>query len=199
MNLRPGESRVDRYVSKEMRKELAKYCLKDKNGFSVIALNEQNELMGIKLGHKVTRGDKKPFLYSPWLKHFFPIMPRRAVQWLILAKYIEKELRYHPIYAMDDIGTRSLFIGELLCVSSKARGLGLGKEMVRLSMDLARKENAEAYFACVSGIYSQKIYRDLEFIVMKELAYGDVRDNRGRPLLNDTREHKKAQNVYKKL
>ena len=42
-----------------------------------------------------------------------------------MGKDVEKELRYHPTYAMEDIGVGSLFVGELLCVSRKIRGLGL--------------------------------------------------------------------------
>lgn len=84
-------------------------------------------------------------------------------------------------------------------MSEKARGLGLGKEMVRMSIEIGRQLGCEIYSACVSGIYSQKIFRDLGFTVTKELIYEDVKDKSGRTLLNDTREHKKAQMVYLKL
>ncbi len=43
--------------------------------------------------------------------------------------------------------------------------------VVRLSMGLAVREECEAYFACISGIYSQEIYRDLGFTVLREMGY----------------------------
>ncbi len=84
-------------------------------------------------------------------------------------------------------------------VSKKARGLGLGKEMIKMSIEIGRQLGCELYFACVSGIYSQKIFRDLDFTLMKEITYEDVKDRRGKTILNDTREHKKCQTVYLRL
>lgn len=44
-----------------------------------------------------------------------------------------------------------IFVGDLLCVSSKVQGLGLGSEMVRRSMDIARERGHTHYMTCASG------------------------------------------------
>ncbi len=200
MNMTPDSSRIDRYVQKEVKKELIKSCLVGMGALSIVALDENDEVVGVKLGHKITREDKKkPFVYSKWMDYFTWAMPSKMVKWVRLGYYMEKHLRYHPSLAMEDIDVSNIFIGEVLGVSPKARGLGLGKEMMRLSMELARKHQCEAYFACVSGIYSQKIYHDLGFKVLREMIYAEVIDHKGRVFLKDTREHTKAQIVYLKL
>ncbi len=201
MNLKSGDTRTDRSVRDRMRKDLAKYCLKSESRASVLALDRDGELVGVKLAYKATAndGEEKPRHYTKWMRHFYWVLPQRTVHWNIFSYYVEEELRYHPTFAMEDIGTKSVCVGELLCVSQKVRGLGLGRELVRLSVDLARKRDSEAYFAIVSGVYSQKIYKDLGFALLREMAYEDMRDNAGRTLLNDTREHKKAQIAYYKL
>ncbi len=101
---------------------------------------------------------------------------------------------YNTVQEVDNI-----FEGMVLGVSRKARGMGLGKEMAQMSIAIARELHCEAYFVCVSGIYSQKIYRDMNFTVMKEVSYDDIKDRKGRTILNDTREHTKAQNIYMRL
>ena len=84
-------------------------------------------------------------------------------------------------------------------MSPKARGLGLGKKLTQRSMDIAAKNGCEYYFAFVTGIFSQKIYRDLGSTVMKEVVYADYKDYKGDSALGDTGVHKTGQAVNIKL
>ena len=81
----------------------------------------------------------------------------------------------------------------------RARGLGLGKKLVRKSMDIARDLGCEYYFAYLSGIFSQKIYRDLGGVLMKEVAYADYNDKWGNEVFTENGVHKTAQTMYVKL
>ena len=84
-------------------------------------------------------------------------------------------------------------------VSSKARGLGLGKKLVRRSIEIGRENNCEFYFSLLTGIYSQKIYRDLGFSSMLELKYDEHKDKYGNLVVCDGREHKSAITMNLKL
>ncbi len=71
------------------------------------------------------------------------------------------------------------------------RGMGLGFELLRLTMDVARALKCDHYFSSGSGIYSQKIFADAGFVVMRFMKYKNIVDRRNpdRRVLNDTREH----------
>ncbi len=188
---------TQRYVRKSFKKDIIdKKCLKSEGAYSIIALNSNDEVMGVKLGYTVSAGEKKhPFNYMPWLRHLYWALPKSMEEANTAMWFFEEKFRYHPNYALEDLKVKKMFEGEILGVSKKARGLGLGKEMLRMSMALAKEAKCEAYFSGVSGVYSQKIYRDMGFTVFRELLYADVKTKSGKSLLNDTREHTKLLNV----
>ncbi len=82
-----------------------------------------------------------------------------------------------------------------------ARGLGLGRELLRLSMEVAAALGCESYFSAVSNIYSQRIFSDSGFVVMRQLDYSDFVDekDRSRNLLGDMGEHNALKTVSFKL
>ena len=84
-------------------------------------------------------------------------------------------------------------------MSNKARGLGLGKKLVQRSIDIAKENDCEYYFSLLTGIYSQKIYRDLGFRQMLELRFADHKDKYGNLVVCDAREHKSAVTMNLKL
>ena len=133
------------------------------------------------------------------LKYFSRWMSRASIKGLQTADALHNTLRYDPHLAMEDQGIRKIFMGEVLSVSGSQRGMKLGTIMTLQSMELARESECEGYFAALSGIYSQKIYKDLGFSWMKELVYSDFKDENGDVILDDTREHKSAITAYKAL
>jgi hypothetical protein len=60
-------------------------------------------------------------------------------------------------------------------------------------MDLARENGCGYMYLMATGIYSQKIFRDLKFEKLNELEYKSYLDKRGKVVLDQTEEHLSAQ------
>jgi len=180
-------------------KMLVKECLK--NNTSVLALNDKDEIVGFKLGRAVAITDKKDpnMPYTTLLKHFSKMMSKATIKGMHLSDALHNTIRYDPHLAMEDQGIKKIFFGDILCVASSQRGMKLGTVMMMQSMEIAREKECEGYFAGLSGIYSQKIYKDLGFSWMKELVYADFKDKSGNIIVDDAGEHKSLVTGYKKL
>ena len=160
-----------------------------------------NHVSGFKLGGAVAMSDKKepPLPTATLLKYFSRFMSKTSIKGLLLFDALYHTLRYNPHLAMEDQGINKIFVGEILSVASSQRGMKLGTIMMMQSMELAKERECKGYFAALSGIYSQKIYKDLGFSWMKELVYSDFRDEEGNVILDDCREHKSAITAFKAL
>ena len=172
---------------------------------SILAKNREGMIVGLKSGYPVTDSDPGKSIqllrfYDYLHRAFGCLMSLKMHRIILSGKLVYDHLRYLPHYAMNDIGCQSVFVGEVLCVGRAARGMGLGKEMVKKSMEVAKdKFGCEAYFACLTGIYSQGIYAKLGFTTMREVVYEEYRDRNGDAVINDAREHKLCRTVYKML
>ncbi len=197
MGMNKTATAFQRYMRNMYKQDVvAKKCLESQAAYGIVARNASNKIMGVKLGFTVSAGDKEhEFSHLPWLRHLYWALPKSVEETNTIMWFFERKFRYHPSYALEDLKVRRMFVGEILAVSKKARGLGLGKEMLRKSMEVAKAANCEAYFSGLSSIYSQKIYKDLGFTVFREMSYKDVKSKSGKPLLNDTGEHTKVQNA----
>ena len=133
------------------------------------------------------------------MKYFSKMMSKSSIKGMHLSVALHNIVRYDPHLAMEDQGIKKIFIGDFLCVASSARGMKLGTVMTLQSMEIAKEKECEGYFALLSGIYSQKIYKDLSFSWMKEMVYANFKDNDGNIVLDDTREHKSMITAFKKL
>lgn len=92
-----------------------------------------------------------------------------------------------------------MFIGEILSVFPEAQGMGLGRELVRRSVDLAAAQGFTHYFTVASGIYSQKIFSGLGFRTTCVLEYAGFLDMHGRVVVDDAREHTCAKAMIYRL
>ena len=137
--------------------------------------------------------------YKTILKHFSKMMSKTTIKSMQTSDALHKSLRYDPHLAMEDQAIKKIFVGEMLSVAGSQRGMKLGTVMMIQSMEIAREKECEGYFAALSGIYSQKIYKDLGFSWMNELVYANFKDKDGNLILDDTREHKSLVTAYKKL
>ena len=126
-------------------------------------------------------------------------MSKASIKTLLFCDANYNTARSDPHLAMEDQGIKKIFFGDILCVASSARGMKLGTVMTLQSMEIAKEKECEGYFALLSGIYSQKIYKDLSFSWMKEMVYANFKDNDGNIVLDDTREHKSMITAFKKL
>ena len=105
-------------------------------------------------------------------------------------------VRYDKKYALEDIpNVKKFYVGHSVSVSSKARGLGIGKELIRRTMTLAKEKGCAYVYILATGIYSQAIFKSLGFTLLKEKVYEEFKDYDGTEFFCDMREHKKAQVV----
>lgn len=91
-----------------------------------------------------------------------------------------------------------IYTGLALGTARSTRGQGLGQKLLQASLDYARKEKCSHMYVFVSGIYSQRIFRNNGFTVITERRYEDFKDKQGRVLVQD-KVHKVCQVVALKL
>jgi len=170
-------------------------------GTSVIAVNDKDEIVGMKIGRAVDITDKKdPTIpTATMIKYFSKILSKRWIKFMLMGDILKDTMRYNPHMVMEDQDIKKVFMGEILAVAKSARGLKLGTALTMQSMELAKEKECEGYYAGLTGIYSQKIYRDLDFPFVKELIYAEVKDTDGKLLFDDTLEHTTMKTAYKKL
>ena len=80
-------------------------------------------------------------------------------------------------------------------VSPKARGLGLGKELINRTMALAKEKECSHVYILATSIYSQAIFKKMKFEIMNEVYYNTYKNSDGSDFFNDLREHKSVQIV----
>ena len=106
---------------------------------------------------------------------------------------------FSPNQLLSDLSSDKLFIGELLCVSKKHRGRGIGRILAAKSIELARSELCDSYAVLATSNYSQRIYKELGFDLLREAFYDAFRDEDGAKIINDHQEHKSAKCLYLNL
>ncbi len=182
---------------KDLRKFIKKECIEHEDALSVVAIdtNGNDKVVGAVLGYSVSKGKKVPYMHSAWMRPLYPVLPRKMVVGNTMGWYYENQHRAHPLQALEELKVDKMCQGEILVASKHKRGFGLGRELFRQSMELAKLRGCQAYFSVVSGIYSQKIASDLEMEVLREYDYDSMTDYRGKTILNDTLEHTKLQIV----
>ena len=60
-------------------------------------------------------------------------------------------------------------------------------------MDLAKEKGCGFAYLLATGIYSQKIFQDLQFEILAEVEYKTVLDKKGQAVVDLTDEHLSAQ------
>ena len=71
-------------------------------------------------------------------------------------------IHYSKDYCAKEVPTATkVYNGHSVSVLSEGRGKGLGKELVRRSMDLAKDNGCSHMYILATGIYSQAIFRKL--------------------------------------
>ena len=75
----------------------------------------------------------------------------------------------------------------------------LGMALTLQSIELARSKGCDCYFAILTGVYSQTIYKDLGFTWLRECTYASIRDRNGKEVLSDVGEHKSMICAFMKL
>ena len=60
-------------------------------------------------------------------------------------------------------------------------------------MNLAKESGCGFVYLLATGIYSQKIFKDLQFEILEEAEYKNFLDKRGRVVIDLAEEHPSAQ------
>ena len=155
----------------------------------------------MKIGRAVAVNDKKdPTIPTATImKYFSKIMSKRWIKFMVCNDLLKNNLHYDPHMVMEEQDIKKVFMGEILAVAKSARGLKLGTALTLQSMELAKAKECEGYFAGLTGIYSQKIYKDLDFQFVRELIYADTKDKDGNIIFDDTLEHTSLKTAFMKL
>ena len=122
-------------------------------------------------------------------------MPQKL---MILSKLDEffDIIRYGKNYAIEDFPHHTKFYhGHSVTVSPKARGLGLGKELIQQTMALGRDKGCTLVYVLATSIYSQRIFSYFKFDIVNEFEYDEFKNENGEIFFKDMREHKTAQIV----
>ena len=102
------------------------------------------------------------------------------------------ELGFDENNLMSSLGCEQLFTVAVLCVRKGARGKGLGARLVREGEIRARRRGCDCSAVIVSNLYSEKIFKKLEYKVNKEMNYKDFKDRNGKRFLQDTGVHQRV-------
>ncbi|WKY00019.1 hypothetical protein Q1695_014698 [Nippostrongylus brasiliensis] len=77
-----------------------------------------------------------------------------------------------------------IFKIEIICVAVSARGLGIAKELMRLSFEKARSEGCDWMAAVATAVASQSLFAKLGFETFFEVPFVNFREN-GQPVFRD--------------
>ena len=128
------------------------------------------------------------FLFS-WL---FPKKFKIGIDCLEFMEYG----KYGKDMAFADVPNATKFYNGLsLTVGSKARGLGLGKELIERTNAIAKEKGCSHVYIDASSKYSQAIFKKMNFEVLHETDYGGYKGKNGDEVFKDLKEHKVFQIV----
>ena len=154
-----------------------------------------NSILGCRMGEIVIRGNERDDKIPPimWIRNLpscLPI-PKKLIDTLNLVQLM-RDLRYGKQYAFEElVDTNMIYIALKVCVSPKARGLGLGSELIRRGYEMAKSTGCGYTYVLASSLYSQMIFHRLgNCQVLQEAKYEEYKyDKKGRPFLDDAQEH----------
>lgn len=191
-----GSGIINKYISSLVKKHMIDPCLKDE--VSVAAYNKDGEIIGVRLGYVFEQKmlDEEPNIR--WMASMPKwCFPKKLITLGLLMKHNDT-LRYGNEYALQDLeNCTKYYHGQSLTVTTKARGMGLGKELIKRTNQIALDKGCSHVYICATSLYSQRIFQKLSFQVLHEMPYDheDFVDKDGKPFFQDMREHKMCQVV----
>ena len=125
------------------------------------------------------------------------MVPEKLMTFACIQHFLKSpEVHYSKELAFEDIpNATKIYEGLSLTVSSKARGLGLGKELIERTNVIAKEKGCSHVYISASSVYSQAIFKKCNFQILHEAKYEGVKHKDGTELFKDMREHKTVQVV----
>ena len=112
------------------------------------------------------------------------------------AQLFMEHAKYGQDTAFEDVPNATKFYNGLnLTVGSKARGLGLGKELIERTNAIAKEKGCSHVYIVATSKYSQAIFKNLNFEVLHETDYIGFKGRNGEDLFKDMKDHKSSQIV----
>ena len=135
--------------------------------------------IGIRLG---TIFDKSQINEDPDLRWMASLpawcTPHKLITLGMTVRFLD-EAKYGKQYAFSDVPEATKFYhGHSLSVSPKARGRGLGQNLLLRSMRLAQDRGCSHVYVMATSVYSQRIFRSTGFTVLHETCYKSFKDTR---------------------
>ena len=197
-----GSGMIDRQLRNEMCNGLIKNPLSKVEiaPASIIARSTiDNSISGCRIGQIVSKQKAKNDYTSPvgWLGSlplFFSV-PKKLVG-ITNTEQLMKDLKYAKVTAFEELkDAKRIYFASNVCVSGKARGLGLGSELIKRGYDIAKKNGCGYTYIWATSIYSQNIFHKLgNCEILHEVKYEDyLYDRKGSPFMIEPREHKVSQ------
>lgn len=87
-----------------------------------------------------------------------------------------------PLHLFEKFDVDKIFDFNVLSTDSNYRKMGLGKQLIRISEDLAKKNGFKILKGDATGVYSTKILKSCGFEVIHELKYTDYLDENKQPI-----------------
>merc|ERR1739848_872652 len=123
------------------------------------------------------------------------LVPKKMMILAFLSKYF-KIVRYGKDCAFEDVPNATKFYhGLSLTTSHKARGMGIGKELVMRTNAIAKEQGCSHVYIAASSKYSQAIFKKLNFDVLHEKDYEGYKGKDGSEFFKNMQEHKTVQVV----
>jgi len=171
--------------------------LKDKS--CIMATNKDGNIIGIRFGKVVHASDSTWYWYALkklfyWIEWITP----SSYQYINKMMFFNDKVNYDVYQMFTELGD-VIYEGRCVCVSSENRVKGLGTELIRQSMQVARERGCKAMYLMATGMYSQRIFQKLDFRILNEYNYEDLKYDNGEIIIWDSREHTKGQIVCKEL
>ena len=128
------------------------------------------------------------------------LVPNKLMTFAYLSDFYENVQHFGKDYAFKDLpqATKIYFcLG--LAVKDTYRGLGLGKELIQRSNDIAKTFGCSHAYVEATSIYSQVILEDLDFEKLHEHPYEKFKRKDGSNFFTGMKEHKVHQVMFKDL
>ena len=195
-----GDGLAEKILQGDVRERFTKRPLEA--GDSLGAFDDNGNLLGIRLGF-ISDKQSLPWeanhLYQ-WMLRMPPFLfPTKIWKMLQVIKFIE-DLGYSYINGFDQCvdNNGKIYFCLALGVGREGRGLGLGSQMFRQSIEHAKEQGCSHMYVLATGKVSQRIVQNHGFYLINEKDYESYKDKQGQVIIkHDT--HTSAQVVALKF
>ena len=193
-----GDGFTEKMMMAELKEKFVRKPIESQDSFG--AFDSEGNIVGVRMGFI---SDKKSLPGEPGIAWMLKLPSCMFSQKFIKCMHIDKftkETNYSFAKAFDQCEDHNgkIYFGMAVSVKRDVRVKGLGTRLVKKSIDYAKELGCSHMYTLVTGIYSQKIVKNLGFRVLYEKDYDSYKDKYGKVVIDDD-VHKSAQVVALKM